>query len=214
MFIKKPLIIWDLPTRLFHWILTLLFIGAILTAKLGWMTQHAIIGINLGGLLLFRILWGFFGSDTAKFSFFIKGPITIIRYLQGKHDFLGHNPLGGLMVVLLILLLSLQIILGLFSNDNILFEAPLTQFISHELSNICTKWHYRISNILIGLVSIHISVVLWHLLFKKENLIMPMIYGWKYVTQIPAKLPFFASLKRALIFLLFSIILIIYLLNL
>ena len=210
---KKFIAIWDLPTRIFHWLLVILFFAAIISVKAGFIHAHATIGIILAGLIFFRILWGFWGSDTARFSFFIKGPAIIIRYLKGEHDYLGHNPLGGLMSFALIFLLALHIIFGLFSNDDILFEAPLAQFISAELSNQFTSWHYLLSKILIGLVAIHILAVLWYVFGKKQNLILEMITGNKYVSKIPVHLPLFVSLLRAFIFTIFSIILIIILFN-
>jgi cytochrome b len=133
--------VWDLPVRLTHWAMALLLIVLVVTAKVGGsaMDWHVRSGEMMLTLVLFRILWGFFGSGNARFSRFVRGPGTVFAYtrtlLRSPHaEFAGHNPLGGWMVVLLRLALLVQASLGLFSNDDIVTEGPLARYISKELS--------------------------------------------------------------------------------
>ena len=124
--------VWDLPVRLFHWVLVLLLVASFTTGKLGgnWLEWHFRSGYCILGLVLFRIVWGLVGSETARFSGFIKGPRRTLTYarslLSGNSDFhAGHNPMGGLMIVVMLALLLLQASTGLFTDDAIATRGPL-----------------------------------------------------------------------------------------
>src|SRR5215813_9271872 len=121
---KERIRIWDAPTRLFHWTLAVLIAVSYFTGQAGgdWMKFHFWSGYAILTLLLFRIAWGFVGSTTARFSHFIAGPSAAIDHLRklggaDKPREVGHNPLGGAMVVLLIFGVLLQVAAGLFSAD-------------------------------------------------------------------------------------------------
>ncbi len=210
----KKVFIWDIAIRLFHWLLVICFIGAFATIKTNHVEWHALFGCIIAGLLFFRIMWGFFGSQTARFRYFFK-PHKIIAYLQNKEKPLGHNPLGALMVLGFIFILSLQIILGLFSNDDILFDAPFAHLIERSLSDKITWIHINLSKLIIFMVVIHVGAVLYYWLKKKQNLVITMIRGWQYQEKAPEKPLFFASSWRYIIIIslaiLFSLLLISYL---
>ncbi len=194
----KKTLIWDLPTRLFHWLLVPLFITSIVTVKQGYIEAHAISGSIMSGLLLFRIIWGFIGSDTAKFSYFLR-PTQIGNYLRGKDQHLGHNPLGGLMVLGFLILIPTQILLGLFSNDAILFEGPLAHLVSSDLSEQATRLHIILAKIIFAMVFIHLLAILYYAIIKRQNLSLIFIRGWQYHANIAAKLPNFVPLKGAVL---------------
>ena len=178
--------VWDAPVRLFHWLLVLLFAFMFLSGKLkgDWMEWHMRSGYAILALVLFRIMWGFAGSTYARFSNFLAGPsagIAFVRKLLARapaHS-AGHNPLGGWMVLALLLALLFQAGTGLFANDDILIEGPLAPLVSKAVSNQLTSWHYWNTNVLLALVAVHVLAVLYHAFFMKENLIGAMFTGLK-----------------------------------
>lgn len=182
--------VWDAPVRLFHWVLVLLFAFMFFSGKSGseWLEWHVRSGYAILALLLFRILWGFFGGTHARFGSFLAGPkacIECLRHLMKRSPspYAGHNPLGGWMVLALLLALLLQVGTGLFSNDDVLFEGPLASFVSKSLSDRLTGWHSWNFNLLLMLAGVHIVAVLYHAGFMKENLIGAMFTG---VKRMPA----------------------------
>lgn len=175
--------LWDLPVRLFHWLLVLAVTGSIVTIKVGgsWMAWHERFGLVVIGLLSFRIVWGFLGSSYAKFSQFVRGPGAIVDYLKGRWQGVGHNPLGALSVLALIGLFGFQAVSGLFANDEIAFYGPLYPLISSDLSGTLSSWHRQAEWYLYGLVALHVAAVLFYTLIKKDNLVTPMVTGKKPV---------------------------------
>ena len=180
--------VWDLPVRLVHWAMVALLIASVVTAKIGGsaMDWHVRSGEMMLTLVLFRILWGFFGSRIARFSSFVRGPATVLAYtrslLRPPHaEFAGHNPLGAWMVVLLLIALLVQASLGLFSNDDIATEGPLVRFISKGLSDAISSFHRRNAWFVIALATVHVVATLFYLIRFRENLIQPMIDGVKRV---------------------------------
>ncbi|MEQ8345242.1 MAG: cytochrome b/b6 domain-containing protein [Sneathiellaceae bacterium] len=174
--------IWDLPTRLFHWLLVLLLIVSWVSAENDAQDIHATSGYLLAGLLLFRLCWGLVGSRTSRFADFVRGPRSVLAYLasMGRGTaprWHGHNPAGGVMVVVLLLAVAAQVGTGLFANDDILFEGPLRQFVSDDLSATLTGLHHRIFNILLALAIVHVTAALLYWVAKRDNLILPMITG-------------------------------------
>lgn len=200
----KSIRVWDLPTRLFHWLLVALFAFSWASAELGGnaMEWHMLSGYALLGLVLFRLLWGVAGSATARFGQFVQGRAAILAYVRGFADKnvppgVGHNPLGGWMVVAMLALLLLQGATGLFANDDILTEGPLYHLVSKEISDALTELHEGVFNVLLTLVAIHIGAIFFYLVFKRDNLIRPMLTGRK---EMPAETPqpLMVSIWRAL----------------
>ncbi len=197
------ILIWDKATRLYHWLLVILFIGAVVTVKTGRIEAHAIIGSLMAGLLFFRLLAGLFGAQTLRFTEFFK-PHYIFAYLKGKYETIGHNPLGAMMVVGMLSLLIIHIIFGLFSNDSILFEGAFFNLVSRETSDELTYFHGVSAKILIAMVVIHIVAILYYQFIKKQNLTAAMLHGKATYQQKPEKPPYFVSVWRYIIFLILA----------
>lgn len=129
--------VWDLPTRIFHWLLAVGIVVAMVTGQIGGalIDWHGRSGLFILGLVIFRVVWGFVGAPTARFSQFVRGPAAIRSYLRGEWKGIGHNPLGALSVLALIALTAAQVGTGLFANDDISFQGPLADLISKEWSD-------------------------------------------------------------------------------
>ncbi|HEX9178905.1 MAG TPA: cytochrome b/b6 domain-containing protein [Burkholderiales bacterium] len=184
--------VWDVPLRLFHWLLVALVCLSVATGKVGGnaMKWHMYSGYGVLFLLLFRLLWGIFGGSYARFSHFLRGPAAVRGYacglfLRQPSHTLGHNPLGGLMVALMLAVLLFQAGSGLFSNDDIATEGPLYAKVGKDLSDRITTWHKLNSNLVLALAGLHVAAVFFYLGFKGENLVRPMISGWKQVPEPP-----------------------------
>ena len=177
---KKIIRVWDLPIRLFHWLLVLCIIGSIVSVNLGGnaMEWHAYFGYSILTLLIFRIVWGFIGSTHARFTSFAPNPKSILNYLQGKAPrVLGHNPLGAMSVFALLLVLSIQVVTGLFSDDEIAFQGPLAKFVSNSTVSSFSVVHEWNHLLIYALITIHIAAIIYYQKFKGEDLITPMISG-------------------------------------
>ncbi|MEK7945437.1 cytochrome b/b6 domain-containing protein [Pigmentiphaga sp. YJ18] len=172
--------VWDLPTRLFHWLLVVCVIGAFVTIKVGglWAEYHLLFGYAVLGLILFRIVWGFVGSGHARFARFVRGPRAIAAYLRGTMPRTpGHNPLGALSVVAMILLLGYQAATGLFSNDDIFTEGPLAGLVGKDWSDRLTGLHKLDELPILILVGLHIVAIVWYRVAKKQKLTRAMVTG-------------------------------------
>ncbi|KAA3654519.1 MAG: cytochrome B [Proteobacteria bacterium] len=178
-------LVWDLPTRLFHWLLAGAVAGAVITAKIGGnaMLWHGRLGLFIVGLLGFRLVWGVLGSHTARFARFVRGPAAIRAYLRGHWHGIGHNPLGALSVVAMLLVLCAQAASGLVANDDIAFNGPLYAAVSKELSDALTGWHRRGEWAVLILIGLHLAAVLFYTVVKKEPLLRPMLTGRKPVAR-------------------------------
>ena len=197
--------VWDVPVRLFHWLLVALVTLSASTGYLGGnlMRWHIWSGCAILGLLIFRLLWGFAGSGTARFANFVRGPRAALGYARGLFSRRpshtpGHNPLGGWMVLLLLASALLQAASGLFSNDDIATEGPLYHLVSKATSDAITAVHTKNAVVLLALIGLHVAAVLFYLGYKRENLVWPMFTG---VKRLPAQaLPpaRFAGVPRAL----------------
>lgn len=177
---------WDAPVRIFHWMLALLMVFSVATGLTGGnaMVWHMRSGYAILTLVVFRVLWGFFGSTTARFSDFLYGPgraLAFIRDILARRPahYLGHNPIGGWMVLLLLVLVFAQAGTGLFANDDISTEGPLYRYVSKEFSDQLTGLHKLNVKILYGLVALHVAAVFYHLLWRGENLMRAMFTGYK-----------------------------------
>ena len=178
--------VWDLPLRLFHWALALSVVVGIAAIKLDNIDLHVRCGQITLALLLFRLAWGFVGPEHARFASFVRGPHAIASYarsmLRPPHEFhAGHNPLGGIVVMLMIGLLLLQAVTGLFANDDIATDGPLVRFISKSTSDAMTALHHRNGGLIIGLIALHIFAIFAYLIRFRDNLIHPMVTGMKAV---------------------------------
>jgi cytochrome b len=185
-------LIWDLPLRLFHWLLVLSLCASWLTAELGfeWTQVHFYLGYWTLGLLLFRIIWGFVGPKHARFSSFLKGPSTLVSYLKGAMtgtptQMPGHNPVGGLMVIVMILLVGVQAVTGLFASDDIAWSGPYSGAVSSSTVSKLTALHHQNFNFILAAAALHILAILFYWLVKKQNLVVPMITGLKSAQYVP-----------------------------
>jgi cytochrome b len=182
--------VWDLPTRLFHWFLLAGVTTSFITVKLGGnaMIWHGRAGTFVLSLLIFRLIWGFVGSPTARFQSFVKGPKTVWLYIQGRTvttAFVGHNPLGALSVLALLCLFLFQALTGLGTSDDIFFDGPLVQTLSSDTVSLLTSLHKSTEPFLLGLIALHLVAIAFYRLVKKNNLVRPMITGVKRLQTQP-----------------------------
>jgi cytochrome b len=182
--------VWDLPVRLFHWILVVLLVFQVATGYLGGdlMPYHVYSGYGVLVLVVFRILWGFAGSTHARFASFMAGPAATWHFAKRLFSRqavpqVGHNPLGGWMVLALVAVLALQAASGLFANDGASTEGPLAERVSLDVSNMFTEFHRWNVKALVVLSLLHVVAVLFHLVVKKENLVGAMFTGMKEVPE-------------------------------
>ncbi|MBT9461932.1 MAG: cytochrome b/b6 domain-containing protein [Rugosibacter sp.] len=177
--------VWDLPLRVFHWALAICVIAAYISQNIGGnaMVWHGRFGLAVLGLVSFRLVWGFVGSTNARFINFVRGPTSIKAYLRGQWSGLGHNPLGALSVVAILIVLLTLTLTGLFANDDILFEGPLYALVDKSLSDQLTKIHQWFEPFILSLVAIHVAAIGFYVWMKKQSLVRPMLTGWK---EVPA----------------------------
>lgn len=183
---QNPVPVWDLPTRLFHWLLVLAVVGAVLTGLLGGLAMiwHARAGFVVLALVIFRLSWGFAGNRQARFVSFVKGPAAVIDHakamVRGKaHPWLGHNPMGGWSILAMLAALLVQAGTGLFANDDIFLQGPLAARVSEAASILLTRVHLLNRWVLAFLIGLHLAAVAFYLIIKGENLIVPMLTGRK-----------------------------------
>jgi cytochrome b len=189
-----PIRVWDLPTRLFHWLLAAAVFGALVMAWIGGdaMRWHFRCGQTVLALLLFRCLWGLVGGHWSRFASFVYAPHTVLRYLRGQtreseHLDVGHNPLGSLSVLALLGFLAVQVATGLVADDEISTRGPLNRFVSNALALSATSWHKAYGQwALLALAGLHIAAIAFYLLVKHHNLVRPMLSGDK---QLPPDTP-------------------------
>ncbi len=173
--------VWDLPTRLFHWALVLIvflawFTGDVLESS---MELHQWLGIAMVGLIGFRLTWGLVGSRYARFSQFVAKPAQVKAYLKGDWKGVGHNPLGGWSVVVMLLLLTAMVLTGLFANNDADFTAPLAFMVTSDVSSFLTRVHHLVFKLLFVVIGLHILAVFAYKWILGKDLIQPMIDGHK-----------------------------------
>jgi cytochrome b len=203
--------VWDLPTRIFHWLLVALVAFSWWSGEqgYGWMRWHFWSGYAVLTLVIFRIFWGFVGSSTARFSDFVKGPRAGLHHLSalvrpGKTGDVGHNPLGGWMVGLLLVLLLVQAGTGLFAEDANLNAGPLSLLVSEQASKTLSNIHELVIKFLLVAIALHVLAVLAYLVFKRDNLVSAMFSGKKELDVPQGAEPRMASPWLALGLLLLS----------
>jgi cytochrome b len=198
-----PIRVWDAPTRLFHWAIVILLGLSWLTESRGWMELHFLSGYSVIALLLFRVSWGFVGSETARFSHFIRGPIAALRHLAHLHrrepdTAIGHNAAGGWMVLAMLALLAMQVATGLCANDDAVTEGPLFKYVGKDRSDWLSHIHAVNFKVIQVAVLLHIVAILIYLGLKRHDLVRPMITGRKHLPEA-LQPPRLASPLRAVV---------------
>ena len=178
----KTLAVWDLPVRLVHWGVAVIVPAMWWTAENGEMRWHMRLGLVLLALLLFRIVWGFVGTRTARFGTFLSSPTSAVRYLLGRNDppwqGLGHNPAGAWSVVGLLSVMSLQVTTGLFAGDP--YDGatgPLNHLVGVLRADQLTDWHEWLFDGLVVLIGLHLAAIAFYSFVRRERLVGPMLSG-------------------------------------
>lgn len=182
---------WDLPTRLFHWLTVVLVPAVYVTARLDWMDWHGFAGTALLALLLFRLAWGFLGSETARFAGFLAAPRVALRHLarlfrREPDAQIGHNPAGGWMVLLLLALLLGEALTGIVVNNDVADQGRLTALLPAWLADLITDLHAMLWQALLAAVALHLAAIAIYAMAKGHHLLRPMLTGRK---QLPAAGP-------------------------
>ncbi len=190
--------VWDVPTRVFHWGLVGLTGGLWYTGENGLLETHILCGEAMVALLLFRLMWGVVGSQTARFRDFLRGPAAIRRYLAGQSHGVGHNPLGGWMVLAMLLVLVGQVTTGLFASDvdSMLYDGPLAHWIGGSAETM-TAIHQVGIKVILALVALHLAAIVFYRVVKKQALVPAMVTGRAMVDAghaAPAMAPWWRAL--------------------
>ncbi len=174
--------LWDLPTRLFHWFFAAAILGAIITDLLDQITWHSYCGYTALVLVVFRIIWGFIGPHHARFSSFVPSLSNLKAFFKDQREsVLGHNPLGALSVIAMLLIVLVQASSGLFTDDEISFQGPLSKFLSEDMVKFMNQIHGANHLLVYGIVALHLIAIFYYQKIKKNNLIGPMVYGDKEI---------------------------------
>jgi cytochrome b len=197
--------VWDLPTRAFHWLAVALVAACWATQRLNWMEWHVRLGEVLLALVLFRLMWGVAGGETARFRSFVASPAAAWRHLKHllrrEPDLqVGHNPAGGWMVLLLLALLLAETLSGLYDNNDIADEGPLSEIVPAAVANAIAKLHAWGWDVLLGAVVLHVCAIAVYALVKGHNLLSPMLTGRKHLPAA-VRAPARASLWLAVLLL-------------
>ena len=178
-----PQLVWDLPTRILHWLLAALILFSWWSVKNHHTDWHIWSGIAILTALIFRLLWGFFGSSTARFTTFVQGPTAVRAFLQGRWTGTGHNPIGALSVIAMLLAVAVQVGFGLVSQDEDgLYAGPLASLISSDASDKARDMHELWFNVILLLVVLHIAAIAFYRL-RGRKLTRPMITGKAVLDQ-------------------------------
>lgn len=177
--------IWDLPTRLFHWLLVMCVLGLIITGNVGglWMDWHFRFGYAVLCLLIFRVLWGFVGGYWSRFSSFIYSPASLLMYWRGQSPWLhrvGHSPMAALSVFALLAALLVQVFTGLLSDDEIFHRGPWAVWASYDWIEAASRYHKDIGKLVVlGLVLLHLLALFFYKFIKRQSLVQAMVTGDK-----------------------------------
>lgn len=183
--------LWDAPVRLVHWLLVALLAFSWWSGEEGRLQWHRWSGYTVAGLLVFRIFWGFAGGGAARFASFVRGPRATIAYARtlfrrAPSDVPGHNPLGAWSVLAMLAVLAVQVTTGLLSVDVDGFESgPMSHLVSFETGRSFAEIHDFSFHVLQALVALHVAAVLFYLLYKRTDLITPMITGRRALPADP-----------------------------
>jgi cytochrome b len=189
--------VWDAPTRLFHWTIVILIAVSYFSMKFDYIQVHYLSGYTMMALLLFRLCWGLFGSETSRFRQFMCSPLAGFRHLG---DFtkrepdreVGHNAAGGWMVLVMLLVLAVQVGTGLFAGDPVEGGGPFVDQIAKAPQKLLSNIHAINFNIILGMIALHVVAIMAYAVAKRHDLVRPMITGKK---RLPAntRQPRFAS---------------------
>lgn len=201
----RAIVVWDFPTRLFHWVTAALIVVAYVTYLLGWMDWHARAGDAVLALVFFRLLWGLFGSDTSRFSRFAAAPRAAFAhlgrlFLREPDRQVGHNPAGGWMVFLLLALLLGETLSGIYVQNDIANQGPLTEITPPRIANAISAIHRIFWDALLAAIALHVVAIGIYASVKGHDLVRPMITGVKTLPGDVAQPPV-ASLVRAVLLL-------------
>jgi cytochrome b len=195
---RLPMRVWDLPTRVLHWLIVVLVAASYLSQRLGDMGVHKLLGYTMLTVLLFRLAWGFVGSDTARFGKFLRSPLAGLQHLARLNrvepdNEVGHNAAGGWMVLLMLALLAAQVGTGLFSNSDVYYvDGPLKKYVSQHTSDLLSSVHGTLFWVLVAAIALHVAVVAVYVFVKRQNLVRPMVTGKKMLpaaTRAPRMAP-------------------------
>jgi cytochrome b len=194
--------LWDVPVRLVHWLMVVLMVALWGSAEWHNLVVHKVLGSVLLCLVVFRLIWGVIGSQTARFASFVRGPAAILAYVRGGKNaapVLGHNPLGALSVLALLGLVLAQLGLGLIANDTDGTDSgPLSDYVSFEWSDWAAHAHGLNFYLLLLFVVLHLGAIIYYRVAKRDNLVAPMVTGWKEL-ETPAPQPKLAPWPRAVV---------------
>jgi cytochrome b len=204
---KRPVYVWDPVVRIFHWATVLLIGFSWYSAEIAddWLKYYMWSGYAILTLLLARIAWGFVGTRYARLGSFLPSPRAALRELLSLHRrksdevSIGHTPLGGINIVLMVICLLAQLGTGLFANDDVFSEGPLAHLVSKNTSDTLTALHEYNFNVLLILIALHIAAALYHLIYRRENLITPMITGYKHLAGDTAPTAAFKPLLATIV---------------
>ncbi|MGH6659895.1 MAG: cytochrome b/b6 domain-containing protein, partial [Sphingomicrobium sp.] len=171
--------VWDLHVRLFHWLLAALIGLSWWTAENDELEIHMYSGFAILTLIIFRLLWGVFGSSTARFRNFVRGPRAVLAHIRDSRAWkaAGHNPLGALSVIAMLVVLKLQVATGLVNaDDDGLAEGPLAATVGEAATEFAHQAHNLLFDLLLVLIALHLAAILFYLL-DRRNLVGPMVTG-------------------------------------
>ena len=199
--------VWDFPTRLAHWTIVVLFGICWWTGETEHMHWHRIARYGVLGAVLFRLVWGVYGGETARFRSFVRGPAATFQYVRklvgndgaDSPSPIGHNPLGALSIIVMLSLLLTQTVLGLFAVDvDGVAAGPFARWVSFETGRRFAHWHAANFHLLLVLIGMHLTAVGFYRFARKENLVPAMIHGFKWRVR-PTAAPYFVPWWRAVL---------------
>jgi cytochrome b len=200
----RAILVWDIPTRLFHWAIAVLIVIAYVTYLLGWMDWHAVAGDAALTLVVFRLLWGFFGSGTARFSRFAAAPRAAFAHLgrifvREPDRQVGHNPAGAWMVFFLLALLLGETLSGIYVQNDVANQGPLTEITPPRIANAISAAHRILWDALLAAVALHVLAIAVYALAKGHDLVRPMVTGIKTLPTDVAQPPVASPARAAIL---------------
>ena len=188
--VRPPTVtLWDPFVRVFHWLLVIFVATSLLLGHFGPgdMTYHFWSGYAVAALVVLRVIWGLVGPRPARLSALVHHPGAVFGYLANvfrrrPSNWPGHNPIGSLSVIAMLLLLTGQVVTGLFADpEDYINYGPLADMVEASTNQAASGWHERFSNLLLALIVLHVSVILFYRIWKREDLVSPMVKGGKEV---------------------------------
>jgi len=181
--------VWDVPTRIMHWLLVALLGVCWWTGVHNQLDYHLYSGYGVLWIALMRLYWGFFGSSTARFTHFVRGPVGILNYARTLHHrdtahSYGHNPVGAISVLLMLAAVLAVVGFGLFAVDvDGLYSGPLSSYVTFKGGRHLAHLHYQWFEYLLAIIGLHLVAVAFYYVYKRQNLVAPMISGSRTVAE-------------------------------